>query len=834
MLAIYAVDASSFARLLRHHRVRRGLTQEELAEGARLSTRAISDLERGLKRARASTVRLLAEALGLSADEAATLRLAGQRETWQVEQGAGQSTVRHNLPRQLSSFVGRTPEVATLHAQLERTPLLTLVGPGGVGKTRLALEVAARFAASVRDGVHLVELASLTEAGLVPERVAATLGIIERTQGSLLTNPGQLLGHRHMLLVIDNCEHLVEACARLAETVLQSCPQVRVLATSREPLGVRGEQIWQVAPLSLADNASEAVQLFVERASAVAPSFSLTASNRQAVIEICRRLDGIPLAIELAAARVTTLTPAQIGARLDDRFQLLVGGSRTAHPRQQTLHATLCWSYDLLRVDDRKLFDQLAVFSGGWDLDAAELVCTSGGISADEVLIGLQRLVDRSLVLAEQGRYRMLETVRQFARERMRQSDALDALSERHARYYIQLAEAAEPELKRANQAAWFERLALEHDNLRVALRWSLDADEPAIGLRLAVALARFWEVRGHYNEARRWLAEILGAADSARQPLSFRAAGVAHAGFFAYIQGDLAAAFDMLEEGLCLARIADAPAIAAFALHGLAALASSKGEGAAQRSLLQESLAIARQLEDGWATARVLSNLGSLSCEEGDVEMGRSLLEEGLAAARRAGERRIESTLQVNLAAIALQATDLAAATTYLGAALATKAALGDRYGQAKAFRNLGWAEFESENYVAACRHFQEVLSISRDLGVVEDIPGALAGLACVAIQLKHPERAMRLSGAADRVAESVGSLRSEDANADVQYGSSARRTAMLQITRQRLSGTAETLWSEGWLLERDEVEAEAAAVARAAGDAYAPNAGVGTPLAV
>jgi non-specific serine/threonine protein kinase len=820
MLSSFAVAAWSFASLLRQHRLTHGLTQEELAERAGVSARAISDLERGLKRApRASTVRLLADALQLGTDQAAALLEAAQGGDGTHGQTRDQLSARGNLPRQLSSFVGRQLQITELVRQVERKPLVTLVGPGGVGKTRVALEVAARCGPVADDGVYLVEFASLAEANLVPERLAATLGIGGRSRGTLLATLVEIIGQRQLLLVLDNCEHLVGACAQVTETLLQHCPCVRVLATSREPLGIGGEQVWPVAPLSLVDetsaHTSEAVQLFVERGAAAVPSFSLTNDNRQPVMEICARLDGIPLAIELAAARVKTLTPAQIVSRLDDRFQLLIGGSRTAPARQQTLQATVTWSYELLGVHDRHLFDQLAVFSGGWDLQAAEIVCAAPGLARDDVLNGLERLVERSLVLADDGRYRMLETLRQYTNERLRDRNAIDALRERHAHYYLHLAEAAEPELKRSDQAVWLERLAMEHDNLRAALRWSLDINRPEIGLRLAISLARYWEIRGHFGEGRRWFAELLGLPDSAQLDLSLGAAAVAHAGYLAYVQGDVAAANPMLEEGLRLARIANAPSTVAFALYGLGQMWTMRRQYARARPLLTESLALARQLNDAWATARALTNVGTLAREEGDIDLARSLLEEGLAVARRAGERRIESTLQHSLAMIAYITNDLTTAIAFLEASLATKRELGDRYQSALAYRTLGWIAFDRGDYVAACQHFLEALSIVHDLGPLEATPRALAGLACVAVQLGQMETAVRLFAAEARASEHLGMQ--TPSFLDKRHGS------FEEAAHQALGSQAERVWSEGLTLGPDQIRAEAAGLAQAAAAAFA-----------
>ena len=569
-------------------------------------------------------------------------------------------------------------------------------------------------------------------------------------------------------------------------------------------------------PLSLArgarESASEAVQLFVERACATAPGFVLTDDNRQAVDDICKHLDGIPLAVELAAARVKTLTPAQIATRLADRFRLLVGGSRIAAPRQQTMEATLTWSYQLLGLAERRLLEQLAVFSGGWELEAAELVCTDETVPTADVLAGLDRLVARSLVQAHQGRFRLLETVREYADQRLRKAAAVDVLHERHASYYLHLAEAVEPELKRADQAAWFERLTIEHDNFRAVLRWALAEERLEVGLRLATSLQRFWEVRGYWSEARRWLVDLLHSPSTAAQPMPLRAAAMAHAGNFTYLLGDEVAGRQLLEEGLHLARIARTAGTTAFALHALGEISLSLGDCAVARVLLQESLVLARQLEDAWATARVLSNLIAVARGDGDIELARALAEEGIGIARRAGERRIESTLLINMAS--LQEGDPSAARAYLENALATKRDLGDRYGAGRAFHGLGWLAFDRGDHLDAWQNFCEAWATACGLGISDrpgaDRPSALAGLACVAVRLGHAERALRLFAADAHIAVSGTVPQSA-------YLPESRRV-VLGTARRALGTAAGRLWAEGWGLQPQEVQAEVSAVARIA----------------
>ena len=434
----------------------------------------------------------------------------------------------NNLPLELSSFVGREKELAEVKRLLEDNRLLTLTGSGGCGKTRLALAAADELLGGFEDGVWLVELASLADPSLVQAAVASDLGVREQP-GS--TSAEVLLGYlrnKEMLLVLDNCEHLVEACAVLAEALLRTCPSLRILATSREAFGVVGETRLAVPPLSLPDPRRlpavedlahyEAANLFVERAKAVKSEFALTEENAMSVAQICYRLDGIPLAIELAAARVKVLSAGQIAARLDDRFALLTDGGRTALARQRTLEAAVDWSYELISQGERKLLRQLSVFAGGFTLEAAEAVCS--GFPADnelgqgEVLDGLSRLVDKSLVfVAERGggaRYRLLETIRQYGREKLEVSGEAEEIRRRHAGFFLELAERAGPELKGPRQGEWLECLDTEHDNLRAAMRWMDEEGEAEDAARLAWALWLFWFHRGHQEEGRRWIEGVL------------------------------------------------------------------------------------------------------------------------------------------------------------------------------------------------------------------------------------------------------------------------------------------------------------------------------------
>ncbi len=541
----------------------------------------------------------------------------------------------HNLPGQLTSFIGREPEMAEARRLLGQTRLLTLTGMGGEGKSRLALQVAAEAVDAYADGVWLVELASLSDPDLVPQAVAAALGIREEPDKRLVETLTDALRPKSLLLLLDNCEHLVDACARLAETLLRSCPSVSILATSREAFGIGGEAVLPLSSLSLPRGPAlppddmlaryELVRLFVDRATAAHPAFRFSAGNAAAVSQVCSRLDGMPLALELAAARVKVLSPEQIVSRLDDRFRLLSGGSRTALPRQQTLRALIDWSYDLLPSPEQTLLRRLSVFAGGWTLDAAESVCAGGEAAERDVLDLLAHLVAKSLVVAEppedgQVRYRLLENLRQYAEERLAETDEAESLSRHHRDWFLQFAEDAEPNLFGPQHAPWLNRLEREHDNFRKALRGCQERPaDAATFLRLAGALSHFWSVRSYLSEGRGWLETAL--ADAPDAPPAIRAKAMNGAGVLAWSCGDFTQAATFHETDLELRREMQDGRGIARALANLGILASEKADFARARHLFEESLAVYREVGDQENVAILLNNLGSLLIDIGDFD---------------------------------------------------------------------------------------------------------------------------------------------------------------------------------------------------------------------
>ncbi|HZO91340.1 MAG TPA: tetratricopeptide repeat protein [Chthonomonadaceae bacterium] len=684
-----------------------------------------------------------------------------------------------NLPIQSTSFIGREREMAQLKELLASTRLLTLTGTGGCGKTRLALQVAAEVVEDYPDGVWLVELAALSDPSLVVQTVAAVLGLREEPGRSLTETLTDYLQSKSLLLLLDNCEHLVEACARLADTLLRSCPQLKILATSRETLNVASETTYRVPsllqpdpdalPLAEKDMAAvlldyDAVRLFVERARSHRSDFALTRQNGPAVAQVCHRLDGIPLALELAAARIRVLTAAQIASRLDDRFRLLIGGSRTALPRQQTLRATLDWSYDLLSEQERLLLGRLSVFAGGWTLEAAERVCAGEGIQEWEVLDLLTSLVDKSLAVFEEqedqaeGRYRLLETIRQYGLKRLAEREEEAQLRVRHRDFFLALAEEAKEKLKGPEQAEWLERLEIEHDNLRAALDYCQEQEEGTeAGLSLAGALQRFWEARGYLSEGRERLVQALErAADS--EPSKARAYALNGAGVLALRQGDYVAARSFHEQSLALRReLGNKQGIAA-SLGNLGIVAHIQGDYIAARAFFEESLAIARELGNTQGIANSLIWLGNIAHQQGDYAVARTLYEESLAIARELGDKQSIAFSLVNLGIVARVQGNYTAARTLYEESLGIQRELGDKGGIATSLVNLGPLLCKQGDYLAARRFLAECLTICHQLGEKRTTAYTLQAFAELAHAQHQPERAVRLSGAAQALREAIG----------------------------------------------------------------------------
>jgi predicted ATPase/DNA-binding winged helix-turn-helix (wHTH) protein len=664
----------------------------------------------------------------LGPQSVATIPGRGYRLTLKLDSDTVSSSApaarRHNLPAQLNSFVGREREISELKELLGTTRLVTLTSMGGTGKTRLSLQVAADVMDDYPDGVWFVELAPLADELLVPQAVASVLGVKEEAGRPVLEALEKYVKDRQLLLILDNCEHLVRACAELAKKLLQSGRGLQILASSREHLHVAGETNYAVPslavpdPLNAASDATceainlealmqyEAVRLFIDRAAAAQPAFQVTRQNATAMADICRRLDGIPLAIELAAARVGALSVENIAVRLSDRFSLLTGGDKTAMPRQQTLRASIDWSYDLLAERECVLLQRLAVFAGGWTLEAAEAVGAGGGIDESAVLDLLIHLVEKSLVTLEAGgeRYRLLDTVRQYAQERLNESGEENDARTRYLGFYLALAEKARPELDGPEQGAWLARLDLERENLLSAHAWAGRAEGGAtLGLRLVWALKPYWINRGFLGLGQRMTVEALACAGADERSLA-RCRGLFEAGQIGVFMGRYAEAQGYLEESLAIAREIGDKRRVAVALQPLGMACLGQGDMAAARAHLQEALAMARELGNKREILAALYVLAQLLRVEGELNTAEPLYGQGLALARELQDRESIAIGLLNLAMVSIGRGSGDRAWPMLLEALAIAAEIGSkRMGQSVLEVSAGLAALREEWEYAA-----------------------------------------------------------------------------------------------------------------------------------
>jgi predicted ATPase/class 3 adenylate cyclase len=720
------------------------------------------------------------------------------------------NAIPNNLPMQLTSFIGREREIAEVRQELTEHRLVTLTGSGGTGKTRLALQIAAEVLDHFEHGVWFVELAPLVDPDLIPRSILSVMSVSEQSGKTPLEILQEYLHDKKTLIVLDNCEHLIEASAKVANTLLNGAPHLKVLASSREALGVKGEVSYHVPSLSLPDpkqlptieqlSQYEAVRLFIDRALLVAPHFDVTQVNAPAIAQICYRLDGIPLAIELAAARVKMMSVEQISRRLDDRFRLLTGGARTALPRQQTLRALIDWSYAILSENERLLLRRLSVFAGGWTLEAAEEVCTGDGIKPDEVLDLLAQLVNKSLVVvmepspSGETRYRMLETIRQYAREKLLETGGGEVVRDQHLAYFVKLVEQAEPELYRSDQAHWSNRLDDELDNLRVALEWSLVNNIEA-GLRITVIPWRFWEARGYFREMSEWLSQLLE-----RYPAidTLHAQALAVNSWYLFRQGNFVETIRIAEQSLQMARALSDRKTEASSLMFLGVATLVYGNVAESTPVLEQGLALYRALGDkiGQATtmdalsinsgnlertvafareslklyrelgylsgiARCLTRLARLTLWRGDFSLPALWLQEALSLSRQLDDQTNEEEALIMYGRLAYWQGEYQQANVYYKEAILLSERIGDQYQNLWAHVFMAYAILQQGQVTQARALFEDSLRRAQQADIMIAVVFALEGFASLMVRQEQFEHAVRLFAWADVMREKIGDHR-------------------------------------------------------------------------
>lgn len=715
-----------------------------------------------------------------------------------------------NLPVSRTGFVGREKEVAAGKDMLLRPDvrLVTITGPGGIGKTRLAIEVATELCKQFSGGTFFVPLSPLTDPGLVVSAIVQTLGIREASGQSPLEVLEKNLRespNAPMLFVMDNFEHLLQAAPMLAG-LLATAPNLKILATSRAALHVYGEHEFPVPPLALPDSRSPAsveaiarcpaVALFVQRAAAAMPGFELNKENASAIAEICARLDGLPLAIELAAARVKVLSPASMLTRLASRLQLLTGGARDLPQRQQTLRAAMDWGYDLLNAAEQKLFRRLSVFVGGCNLEAVEAVCDTKGDLGLDLLDGMASMVDKSLVQQVdakiESRFVMLETIREYALEKLQAHGETKGTKRAHAAYCLVLAEEESASQASPEGTEWLERFALEHNNFRAALEWLTQTGDADWGLRLGTALFRFWEIREYFEEGRDRLAMLL-SLEGATAPTKARSRALFAAGVLAGEQGDYDAAIHSISESQRIAqRLGDSTGVA-VSLNALAVFARERGDITLANTLFEQTLTLWRESGDLKAVARALSNLANVVRLQGDFERARTLYAEGLTIFQGLRDQRGVGWSLNYQGDVARDQGDAVAAQALYEAGLGIFRELGDRWGIAGTLADLGTLAREQGDYARAHSLYRESIKIFHELDHKRGIARVLECFACTAAAQACGERSLRLAGAASALRQNIG--------APLTPAEQTRLEASLAPARGAMTNTAvATAWLEGW----------------------------------
>jgi predicted ATPase/class 3 adenylate cyclase len=709
---------------------------------------------------------------------------------------------RHNLPVQLTSFIGREKEMAEIKGSIATHRLITLTGTGGTGKTRLALQVAADVLDEFSDGVWLVELAEITDSALIPQTILAAIGIPEQAGMTDLQLLRDYLRKKNILLVLDNCEHVIEDSAKLVRDLVSHALELKVLTTSREALGLQGELIWQVPSLSLPDveglpaieelSQYEAVRLFIERAALVQPQFLVTNENAPAVAQICFRLDGIPLAIELAAARIRAMSVDQIFKRLDNRFRLLTGGKRTALERHQTLRATIAWSYNLLSGDEKFLLCRLSIFVGGWSLEAAEQVCVEGGDGFD-VLDLLTRLVEKSLVNLDGSRYRMLETTRQFAREKLIDSDEGATMHENHLIYFLNLAEQGDRQIHGPDQVVWMDRLERESDNFRAALDWCVSEQNTESALYLLAALSTAWDYRGYFYEIEGWfdkirvLPEVNGYPAPYAKVLNIIGRHQSLVGEFRLAQS---ISKDSQEIWLKLGAEGERGLAENLDCQGSIALYDEKNIETA-KALFGQSFKLYQKHGDEWGMAWLIFRFGSVAFVQGLYAEAEDAYLKSLTKFRELGDKSMAANVLAGLGEMARFLDDYERAGKFWEQNLDIFREARRRFALAYPFHGLAWVSLRKCDYDKARTLFEESLTLSIESGNKSVIAICLAGLAGILGETGKPEQAARLFGAVEFLLKDISRLEPQDQKDFDHY---------VTVVREQLDEAAiENAWAEG-----------------------------------